>query len=297
MAWGAYKNGNSFTRINLNDGTKIRETKDDYFDLEFPESLDISCTSKCNGGCKYCYANCTPNGIHADLLNAKFINTLHPYTEVALQLNDLTHPQMIEFLKKLKNKHVIANMTVNQIHFEKEQSRIASLVENKLIKGIGVSLQKPTSDFISMVKKYPNAVIHTINGILSADDIETLRDNDLKILILGYKELGRGVEYLNENSINIRNRQKYLYDVLPTLPDHFKAVSFDNLAIEQLNVRRLFTPEEWDEFYMGDEGSSSMFVDMVKGKFGVSSLCSENEMFPIKDDIKDMFAVIKGLRT
>ena len=65
MAWGAYKNGNSFTRINLNDGTKIRETKDDYFDLEFPESLDISCTSKCNGGCKYCYANFNPSMVTA----------------------------------------------------------------------------------------------------------------------------------------------------------------------------------------------------------------------------------------
>lgn len=288
-----YKNGNSFTSINSNDGTKERFTFDDDFNLEFPETLDICCTKKCSAGCPFCYESCTPNGKHADIMNAKFIDTLRPYTEVALQLNDLTHPDLIVFLEKIRGKNIFSNITINQIHFEQKENFIHQLVDKDLIKGIGISLRKPTPEFISKVKKFPNAVIHTINGILSASDIEAMRDQGLKLLILGYKNLGRGTDYLKENEINIKARQKYLYDVLETLPNHFKVVSFDNLALEQLDVKRIVPADKWDEIYLGDEGSCSMFIDLVTGKFGVSSLCKEDEMFPITDNIVDMFKIVK----
>lgn len=288
-----YKNGNSFTSINSNDGTKERFTFDDDFNLEFPETLDICCTKKCSAGCPFCYESCTPNGKHADIMNAKFIDTLRPYTEVALQLNDLTHPDLIVFLEKIRGKNIFSNITINQIHFEQKENFIHQLVDKDLIKGIGISLRKPTPEFISKVKKFPNAVIHTINGILSASDIEAMRDQGLKLLILGYKNLGRGTDYLKENEINIKARQKYLYDVLETLPNHFKVVSFDNLALEQLDVKRIVPADKWDEIYLGDEGSCSMFIDLVTGKFGVSSLCKEDEMFPIMDNIVDMFKIVK----
>jgi 2-iminoacetate synthase ThiH len=55
MAWGVYKNGNSICKINLDDGTKIRETNDDHWDLEFPESLDLNIGNRCDGGCPFCY--------------------------------------------------------------------------------------------------------------------------------------------------------------------------------------------------------------------------------------------------
>ena len=89
MAWGVYKNGNSICKINLDNGTKIRETKDDYWDLAFPESLDLNIGNRCDGGCPFCYINATPNGIDAELLNVPFIDTLHPYTEVAINGNSV----------------------------------------------------------------------------------------------------------------------------------------------------------------------------------------------------------------
>ena len=293
MAWGVYRNGNSITRINLEDGTKIRETKDDEFNLDFPESIDLNIGSKCDGGCKFCYINASPNGINADLMNVPFIDTLHPYTECAINGNSIDHPQLIPFLEKLKSKKIIANITVNQIHFERKEDIIKDLVERDLIKGIGISLREPTPEFIKRVKKYSNAVLHVINGIFSAQDIEATRDQGLKILILGYKNLGRGVDYKEKNDYLIKARQKYLYDVLETLPNHYKCVSFDNLALEQLDVKRILTPEEWDEIFMGEEGTSSMFIDLVTKKFGISSLASEDEMMPMLDNIRDMFQIVK----
>ena len=294
MAWGVYRNGNSIIRINLEDGTKIRETKDDEFDLDFPESIDLNIGNKCDGGCKFCYINASPNGIDADLMNVPFIDTLHSYTECAINGNSIDHPQLISFLEKLKSKKIIANITVNQIHFERKEDIIKDLVERDLIKGIGISLREPTPEFIKRVKKYPNAVLHVINGIFSAQDIEATRDQGLKILILGYKNLGRGVDYKEKNDYLIKARQKYLYDVLETLPNHYKCLSFDNLALEQLDVKRILTPEEWDEIFMGDEGTSSMFVDLVTKKFGISSLASEDEMMPMLDNVRDMFQIVKS---
>lgn len=293
MSWGVYKNGNSIVKINLNNGTKIRETHDDKFNLSFPESIDLSIGNRCDGGCKFCYINASPNGVDGELLNHKFIDTIHPYTEVAINGNSIDHPQLIPFLNKLKDKHIICNITVNQVHFERKEDVIRDLVNKDLIKGIGISLRDPTPDFISRVKKYPNAVIHVINGILKPSDIEAMRDKNLKMLILGYKDLGRGIGYMEDNRETVKARQRYLYDILETLPNHFKVVSFDNLALEQLNVRRILTDEQWEEFYLGDEGTSSMFIDLVTGKFGVSSLCQEDEMHPIMDNICDMFAVVK----
>ena len=167
------------------------------------------------------------------------------------------------------------------------------LVANGLIKGIGISLRNPTKEFIEKVKWYPNAVIHTIVGVLTPSQIKRLIDNDLKILILGYKDLGRGIDYKANNSKEWEQNYKYLYNVLPSIVSRCKLVSFDNLSLEQLDVRRLLTQEEWDSFYMGDEGSSTMFVDLVTQKFGISSLCSPEEMWPILPDIKDMFARVK----
>lgn len=293
MAWGVYKNGNSICKINLDDGTKIRETKDDHWDLEFPESLDLNIGNRCDGGCPFCYINASPDGIDAELLDVPFIDTLRPYTEVAINGNSVDHPQLIPFLHKLKDKKILTNITVNQKHFEQHEDLIWRLSNAELVKGIGISLVNPTNQFIMKAMKYPNAVIHTINGILTKEDVEKMSDFGLKILILGYKNLGRGISYNNHYYQKIADNQIWLNDHLSELPKYFKVVSFDNLAIEQLNVHKILSNEEWERFYMGDEGTASMYVDLVTGKFGVSSLCKESEMMPIMPSIDEMFEIVK----
>lgn len=292
---GVYRNGNYIVTV-LEDGTKIRETKYDEFIPAFAENCDCKITDKCDGGCAFCYEGCTPNGKHGDILNYKFIDTLHPYTELAINGNDLSHPDLIPFLEKLKTKKIIANMTVNQVHFERHQNLIRELTDNGLIYGLGISLREPTDEFISLVKTYPNAVIHTINGILTPSDIEKLSDNNIKMLILGYKQLRRGVDWYNTDCENITRLQNWLSENLKNIIEHFDVVSFDNLAIKQLDVKSLMTDEEWEEFYMGDDGGFTFYIDLVDGTFGKNSLASENERFQIGDmSIDDMFHTIRDL--
>ena len=289
---GFYRNGNFTTKI-FSDGTKVRETDDNVFAPAFAENMDIKITNCCDMGCKFCHEGSTIDGKHGDILNAKFIDTLHPYQEVALGGGDVTsHPDLIPFLHKLKEKKVIANITVNQKHFEEKQELIKYLIDEKLVYGIGVSLVNPTDSFISLVKKYPNAVIHVINGVLMQKDVEKLADNDLKMLILGYKQLRRGNEYLSSNSVSLQAKQFWLAKYLPDIIDGFNTVSFDNLAIEQLDVQRLLTKEEWDEFYMGDDGTMTYYIDMVEQKFAKSSTAPFEKRYDLLDSVDEMFKKI-----
>lgn len=289
---GRYKNGNYMVTI-FSDGTKVRETEEDSFLPAFAENCDVKITDKCDGGCAFCYEGCTSNGKHGDILNYKFLDTLHPYTELALNGNDLTHPDLIPFLKKLKEKKVIANMTVNQIHFERCQDMIRNLVDNGFINGLGVSLREPTEEFISLIKTYPNAVVHVINGILKPTDIEVMADNNIKMLILGYKQMRRGADWYNTDCENITSLQDWLSINLKDIIEHFAVVSFDNLAIEQLNVKSLLSDEEWEEFYMGDDGTMTFYIDLVEGTFGKNSLTTGSERFQIGDmSIDEMFKMI-----
>lgn len=287
---GAYKNGNYTVKV-LSDGTKIRETLEDEFIPSFAENCDCKITDKCDGGCPFCYEGCTPNGRHGDILNYKFLDTLHPYTELAINGNDLSHPDLFVFLQKMKDKNVIVNMTVNQIHFEKHYSLIKFLVDQKTIYGLGISLREPTKEFVEKVKQFPNAVVHTINGILSLDDYEVLKDNGLKVLILGYKQLRRGIDYYNTYEDSVQKRMSLLYDNLEEMLKHFEVVSFDNLAIEQLDVKRLLSDEQWSEFFMGQDSEFTFYIDMVEGTFGKNSLATER--YPIMDNIDDMFDRIR----
>lgn len=289
---GMYKNGNTINKI-FSDGTRICETEEDEFRFDFARNMDIKICDRCSMACKFCHEGSTPNGKLGDILNEKFINTLHPYQEVALGGgNVLEHPDLIPFLEKLSELKVITNITLNQYHFEQNIELVDMLFREKLIYGLGVSLMKPTKQFIEKVKKYPNIVIHVINGIVSPSDVSALENNGLKMLILGYKHLRRGNDYFETAIEDIMSKQQWLYSNLESVLNKFDVVSFDNLAIEQLNVNRLLTEKEWEEFYQGDDGSNTYYIDMVERKFARSSTASFDKRYDLLDSVDEMFQKI-----
>ena len=290
-----YQNGNYTVTIDTQNGTKIRENDLDFFRADFPESMDIKICNKCDMGCPMCHENSTPDGKCGNIMSEGFIDKLHPYTELAIGGgNPLEHPDLVPFLEKCKNLKLIPSMTVNQIHFEKNFEFLKELTDKKLIYGLGVSLVNADEEFIEKVRQIPNAVIHVING-MSADPSELwcLKDHNLKILILGYKEFRRGIDYYNRETELVKKKKNNLYHMLPAIIEDnwFEVVSFDNLAIKQLDAQRLMSAEDWDQFYMGDDGSATMYVDMVNREFAKSS--TSTERYPLEDDIKTMFEKIR----
>lgn len=287
---GKYKNGNYDVTI-MSDGTKIRQTEADEFIPEFPENADVKITDKCSQGCPFCYEGCTKEGKHARLMNGTefaqdWMNTLHPYTELALNGNDLDIPDLDLFLLKMQEKHIIVNLTVNQNQFMKHLEYLKMLTKYKMIYGLGVSLNNSEdTKFIEEIQKFPNAVIHTIAGILKKKDILNLSNKNLKLLILGYKDLGRGISFKANQAASIALSQLCLANMLPEMLNAFKVISFDNLAIEQLSVKELLFKDkenQWEEFYMGDDGNFTLYIDAVNQTFSKNSCMPKDERFPIE---------------
>ena len=149
-----YINGNYKVRL-FSDGTKIRFSNDDEFHPEFPESIDLKITNKCDLGCLMCHEKSTPTGKNADL-NHPLFESLTSGTELAIGGgNPLEHPELISFLRRMKEKGVICNITINQIHLMKNLDLIQNLIEERLIYGLGVSIINDLSlnDVITFVIK------------------------------------------------------------------------------------------------------------------------------------------------
>lgn len=294
---GEYNN-NDYNVLMFSDGTKVRYNNKDSFNPTKPESIDLKISNKCNGVngvvCPQCHERSTPDGKHGDILNLPFIDTMLPYSEVAIGGGDpLTHPDLIQFLKRLKDRDVIANMTVNQWSFMQNRDIIDELVDNELIHGLGVSLNEVDDEFVDAVSQYPNAVIHVINGIVTIEQLKALSGHHLKLLVLGYKNFGRGQAFYLRFCDGVEQLKSEFYDMLPEIVNDrwFDCVSFDNLAIKQLDPKRFMIDDEYGQFYMGNDGQFTMYIDAVNREFAVSSVSTKRH--PLMDDIADMFKVVK----
>lgn len=236
-----------------------------------------------------CHEKATVKGEHADL-NNPVIDTFLPYTEIAIGGgNPLSHPDLEHFLIHLKELKCIPSMTVNQVHFIEEFERLKEMRDKKLFYGLGVSVFNPDEDLAKKLLEFPNAVVHTIAGITTLPMLKKMKKLGIrKILMLGYKSFGRGEQYYNDN---IRKNIEELQQNLKEIKTWFKILSFDNLAIKQLDVRNIMTDKEWEEFYMGDDGSYTMYLDLVNKQYAQSS--TSIERFDLLPTINDMFLDIR----
>ena len=274
-----YRNGNYNVAI-FDDGTKIRYNNSNSLIPEFVESMDMKISNYCPFNCPMCHEKSSEDGEYGKILHHPFIKTLHSGTELALGGGAVTyHPDLIPFLEELKEQGVLPSITINQREWE--ETKIDYLINNQLIYGLGVSFTNVDDEVWDKILSYPNAVVHLIAGYHSRDVFEYFANKGAKILILGYKSWGRGEDYFKNYSNQIRVRTRELKEILPTLFTKCKVVSFDNLSIKQLDIRTVIGEEKWKEFYMGDDGQYTMYVDMVKQECAKSS--TSPDRFPLSE--------------
>lgn len=293
------KNGDTSYTL-FDDGTRILDnhSETEPFNLEWPASIDLNISNYCEKGCPFCYQNCTKEGKNANL--RKIVGFLHPYMEVAININmgyDIMNKEFMGFLMYCKKNHIIVNATINQEdllgtfhHIYKDVieyriTEIAGLQKLGLINGIGVSFTNINT--INQIKdKLNNVVIHVIAGIINTKDLDKLAKEGYNILILGYKQKGRA----EHNELpDMTSLKDWLKD---NLGNNNNVLCFDNLAIEQLSVKELISQEQWDNFYQGDEGTISMYVNGVDMTFACNSFTKETHA--IGDyNIQEMFDIVR----
>jgi len=286
-----YINGNVGVTV-MEDGTSIREYVGEA-KPDFPCSIDVKITNFCDLGshCLWCHEQSNLKGKHADIDELlSCLEELPAGVELAIGGgNPLAHPEIERFLQTLKERGIIANMTMNELHLKKYEDTIERFVNEKLIWGLGLTY---AGKHVALVKKFveltPNTVLHVIAGINPIECLDEVLEMNAKILVLGYKQFGKGKRYYSEDV------KSNIYQWYTKMPLYFKKIifSFDNLAIDQLNLKRFLSKESWEQFFMGDEGEFSMYICGVEQEYGVSSTAEKRHRIGGKG-IKEIFSKVK----
>lgn len=244
-----------------------------------------------------CHEQSTTKGIHGDLSSLlKVLKPLPGGTELALGGgNPLDHPQLLPFLEVLKMRKIIPNLTVNYKHLKQEKymQQVNHLLENTLIYGLGVSIPDDyDEEVMNQLINKSNVVYHVIAGVNDLGVLDKIKTHSSirKCLILGYKTFGRGEKYYSpEVQKSINHWKEHLGYYIRKMH-----LSFDNLAITQLEVKNHLSDEEWNKFFMGDDGQFTIYLDAVKQEFGLSS--TSNTRYKIEGFIDECFEIVKEER-
>ena len=288
-----YQNGNSLIELH-EDGTRIIQFED-TLQLDYPLNIDIRVSTKCAFGlnpntgksfCSFCHESAITNGTECDYkyLREK-LEGLPKGIELAIGANDVT-VELCGFLHWCKSRDYIVNLTINQGHIKRDETTIKSLIEYNLIKGLGISYRPSLNWRVpQFVLDYEHTVVHVIAGIDSIEDVLLLKDKGVKkVLVLGEKNFG-----FNEGKVDltIRSHREW-YWWIAKLFSTFDIVSFDNLALEQLNIKRFFSDKNWETF---NQGEHSFYINAVEKYFAPSSRSNDKTDWT-KMSIKDYFKQI-----
>jgi hypothetical protein len=238
-----------------------------------------------------CHENSDKSGKHSNLEQYYFLlEQLPSGVELAIGGgNALEHPNLIPFLQKAKENGIICNMTINELHLKKFKKEITHLIKESLIKGVGITYSGRFKEELKYFSELTdNLVFHVIMGVHDLSCLEDIQNYSNKVLILGYKQFRKGAKF-HSKEVEDKKYQWYI-----RLPLYFKKMilSFDNLAIEQVNLKRWLTDGQWEQFYQGREGTHSLYIDAVENKYATSS--THEKRGDVNGNIKLMFSNVKA---
>jgi hypothetical protein len=268
-----YHNGNSIVNL-FDDGTRVIHYEDEL-NLEFPLNIDIRVSTKCSFGynpktnkafCDFCHESARTDGDECNYneLKGKLIG-LPKGIELAIGANNLT-VELFDFIHWCDTHDYIVNLTINQGHLKRDSDRIKSLINNQLIKGLGISYRSSLNwDVPRFILEYEHTVFHVIAGIDSIYEIMDLSIRGVKkVLVLGEKDFG-----FNYGKVDLTTKKhKEWFWFISKLFRIFDIVSFDNLALEQMDIKRFFNDESWNVF---NQGEHSFYINAVDEYFAPSS--------------------------
>ena len=210
-------NGNYKYMLDLETGSKVRVVPEPPALPEYPETVDLKITNTCFGACPWCHESSTPKAPATDWERLqKLLYTFPGGVEVAIGGGDpIEFPFLEEALKILIDKKNVPSITVNTRTLAFNADRLLSILEKDLVYGLGISVSSPgeITEEIKDVLAYKHSVLHVIAGIVSPVGLEKILDKyssivgrPAKVLILGYKDFGRGKIQAQETRINVKNK-------------------------------------------------------------------------------------------
>lgn len=290
-----YRNGNAVVTLDLRDGTRIIEYPDnDGLILETPLNIDIRVSTQCPYGynvetqkstCAFCHESALVDGqeCHYGVLQRVLMDAKLPRgTEIALGVNEITD-NLIQFVKNLYRLGLVVNITMNERYIlQYGDTGLKQMLP--YVFGLGISYRSLQGclSLPDWIADYPHTVIHVINGIDDFDDVKELGVKYHKLLVLGEKNFG-----FNRGKVNLDTpSHKQWKSNIMQLTKIFDIVSFDNLGLQQLEIRGKITDEEYKSFYQGEH---SMYINAVEQYFAPSSRTRNNIKYFGETDLRSYF--------
>ena len=145
-----------------------------------------------------------------------------------------------------------------------------------LVNALGISVTNTNllENQIERISKLtPNIVFHVIAGVHEPKIIDELAKYGYPILVLGYKSWGFGLTYKIGTSRSDNQISEKVKVWKREIPKYLGKVHlcFDNLAVEQLELKKWFTDEKWNEIFLGEDFTISMYIDAVKQEYSPTS--------------------------
>ena len=281
----SYQNGGYLVEV-FSDGTKIRAEVDARVPPVMPEQMDLKITDWCDAGCAWCHEKSTVKGQHCDVdRTLALLSKLPAGGEIAIGGGDpLSHPEFERLVRGLRRMGLIPSVTVNGRHFERSRALLEKLTSEGQLFGVGISYHDSIPDW-----DYEHTVLHLIAGVNPPSVLNGTKKR-LKVLLLGYKQFGRGKKLFEIRGQQVQDTISAWYRELFVVAQNHH-ISFDNLAIEQLKPQRVFKDAQtYKQQYMGPEGQFSMYVDAVTETFALSSYSPDRFEW---SNMQDMFAQVR----
>lgn len=293
------KDGDWWTLFDRSSGNKLRFRLEDgkepiqagLLKVGAPELVDMSITSICYAGCKFCYMGSTPHGEHADFRDIhEIIRTLakHKVFEIALGGGEPTlHPDFLSICKYAKEAGINANFTTRNNDFIARYNN--EIFDYASAFAYSVDDSRQLMDFLKIVNMYDLPAhkinVHIVMGLNGKWEFRGMlarcKDAGIRPTLLGYKNTGRGP------SVTPQEHDWWI----DAVKDNEMHVSIDTVLASQYQSQ-LRADGVPSYLYHTEEGKFSCYVDAVNLRVGKSSFVPQSEMKDI-----DPHGVIEGYRS
>lgn len=285
-----YDSSGFITIFNKKIGMKIRtktyENKEPEIS-DIPELVDLSITDYCEENCEFCYKNSGCSGKHADM---KVLNNIiyqmgnAGVFEIAIGGGDpVSHPEFSKILYKIKNSGIVPSFSTRSTKWLDNGEIVKSVKENCGAVAFSVRNAKEVKSFIAKSEKV--GIKPSLHFVLGGSDLKNipkimdLRDRYEKLIILGFKNIGRGKDftpYSTKGWIDILNEYKWSkVGVDASLAEVLRKES----SIPQIYIRK-------------EDGVFSMYNDAVENTASFNSFSEDK----IKCDKKPFEEIWREVR-
>lgn len=241
------------------------------------------------------------NNIYPELINTKIIDDsgnlaiLERFYSLFKQLpygteiiilggNPLLHPGLTNFLDILRRSGKINIINLHQDYIDNDTIEILKKLQDC---GNIYSINIYCSSTIEPEYYDIERVTYCIDiGRSPISILDSLKEES--VLVLGCTNTDKKLSNCPEHLIhNIKSWYKNIYKYLLT-----NSINFDDLALEQLNMKRLLPENVWNDYYIRNDNQFSIYMDLVEGKYSASNTSSIR--FPIEQSMCNMFSKIYG---